>query len=186
MLCPCWFGVAELMVMDQGWCASALLFVISQGTSASIDLTGCKVVLAFDLPGPTLFDGNGVARLYIDESATAGQRRELEAIFQGTRGGPMEILAGLMSRWPDHKDPSAGRWEYSDGHGGRLRPDPVPAHGGRSGPGDHPAERGPGLSDEDGKRRRPNGAQRLAMDRPGIAAPVRDPIGRKRRLSLER
>jgi hypothetical protein len=46
-----------------------------------------------------LFDGNGVARLYIDESATAGQRRELEAIFQGTRGGPMEILAGLMSRW---------------------------------------------------------------------------------------
>ena len=99
MLCPCWFGVAELMIMDQGWCASALLFVISQGASADIDLTGCKVALAFDLPGPTLFDGNGVARLYIDESATAGQRRELEAIFQGARGGPMEILAGLMSRW---------------------------------------------------------------------------------------
>jgi len=26
MLCPCWYGVKELMVMDRGWCASAILF----------------------------------------------------------------------------------------------------------------------------------------------------------------
>jgi hypothetical protein len=25
MLCPCWYGVRELMVMDQGWCDSANL-----------------------------------------------------------------------------------------------------------------------------------------------------------------
>jgi hypothetical protein len=99
MLWPCWFGVPELMVMDQGWCASALLFVVSQGASEGIDLAGCKLALAFDFPGPTLFDGNGVARLYIDDGASANQRRELEAIFQGKKGGPMEILGGLMSQW---------------------------------------------------------------------------------------
>jgi hypothetical protein len=26
MLYPCWYGVKELMVMDRGWCASAILF----------------------------------------------------------------------------------------------------------------------------------------------------------------
>ena len=24
MLCPCWYGVKELMIMDQGWCATPL------------------------------------------------------------------------------------------------------------------------------------------------------------------
>jgi hypothetical protein len=62
-------------------------------------LGGRTVVLAFDFPGPTLFDGNGTARLYIDDGATAEQKRELEAIFQGKKGGPMEILAALMTKW---------------------------------------------------------------------------------------
>jgi len=99
MLCPCWFGVQELMVMDQGWCDSALLFHIREGNSDGVDLDGCTVVLAGDFPGPTLFDGNGTQRLYVDEAATAQQRRELEAIFQGTKGGPMEIIAGLTTKW---------------------------------------------------------------------------------------
>jgi hypothetical protein len=28
------------------------------------------MVLAFDFPGPTIFDGNATSRLYIDEAAT--------------------------------------------------------------------------------------------------------------------
>jgi hypothetical protein len=52
-----------------------------------------------DFPGPTLYDGNGTARLYIDDAASADHCRELEAIFQGTKGGPMEILAGLVTKW---------------------------------------------------------------------------------------
>ncbi len=99
MLCPCWFGVKELMVMDQGWCASPLLYRIERGNSDGVDLGGCTVVVVADLPGPTLFDGNGTARVYIDASATAEQQRELEAIFQGTKGGPMEIIGGLVSNW---------------------------------------------------------------------------------------
>ncbi len=99
MLCPCWFGVKELMVMDQGYCAAPILFRIQQGSSDGVALSGCTVVLASDYPGPTLFDGNGTSRLYIDEAATAEQQRELEAIFQGRKGGPMEVLAGLTSKW---------------------------------------------------------------------------------------
>jgi len=99
MLCPCWYGVKELMVMDQGWCASAWLLRVHQGSADGVDLGGRTLAVALDFPGPTLYDGNGTARLYIDDGANADQRRELEAIFQGTRGGPMEILGGLVAKW---------------------------------------------------------------------------------------
>lgn len=99
VLCPCWFGVQELMTMDKGWCDSALLFRIENGESNGVDLAGCNVAYVCCLPGPTLYDGDGTARLYIDESANEEQRRELEAVFHGQRGGPTEILAGLMSNW---------------------------------------------------------------------------------------
>jgi hypothetical protein len=99
MLCPCWYGVQELMVMDQGWCASAWLLRVQQGSADGVDLSGRTVAIALDFPGPTLYDGNGTARLYIDDAASADHCRELEAIFQGTKGGPMEILAGLVTKW---------------------------------------------------------------------------------------
>jgi hypothetical protein len=37
--------------------------------------------------------------MYIDDGANADQRRELEAIFQGKGGGPMEIWGGLIAKW---------------------------------------------------------------------------------------
>jgi hypothetical protein len=85
--------------MDQGWCASAWLLRVHQGSADGVDLGGRTLAVALDFPGPTLYDGNGTARLYIDDGANADQRRELEAIFQGTRGGPMEILGGLVAKW---------------------------------------------------------------------------------------
>ena len=85
--------------MDQGWCASAWLLRVQQGSADGVDLSGRTVALALDFPGPTLYDGNGTARLYIDDAASADHCRELEAIFQGTKGGPMEILAGLVTKW---------------------------------------------------------------------------------------
>lgn len=97
--CPCWFGVPELMKMDQGWCDSVLLFRMDSGTKDGVDLGNTAVVLGVDFPGPTLMDGNGTGRLYVDDSASDDQRRELDAIFQGKAGGPMEILGGLISTW---------------------------------------------------------------------------------------
>jgi hypothetical protein len=99
MLCPCWYGVKELMIMDQGYCGGLLLFRIRQGNADGVDLSGRTVALAADWPGPTLLDGNGTGRIYVDDGANADQRRELEAILQGKKGGPMEILGGLVSTW---------------------------------------------------------------------------------------
>ena len=99
MLCPCWYGIKELMVMDQGWCASPILFRIRQGTSDSVDLSGCTLVMALFFPGPTLYDGNATGRLYMEDTTTVEQRRELEAVLQGQKGGPMGALAGLITKW---------------------------------------------------------------------------------------
>ena len=45
MLCPCWYGVQELMIMDQGWCASPWLIRIEKGESNGVDISGCNVAL---------------------------------------------------------------------------------------------------------------------------------------------
>ncbi len=98
VMCPCWLPV-DAVKMDRGWCDSAFLFRIDEGKSNRVVISGRTVAVAMDFPGPTLGDGNGTARVYIDQGASATQRRELEAIFQGTRGGGMKGLGSLVARW---------------------------------------------------------------------------------------
>jgi len=103
MLCPCNFGPAE---PDQGWCSAALAFDVQQGSSDGVDLAGCKVALAADLPGD-YFTGNATARLYLDSAATEEQRGALEAIFTGKRGGNWEAFnAAAVSKWLSPKTAS--------------------------------------------------------------------------------
>jgi hypothetical protein len=99
MFCPCWFAVQEYMVMDQGWCATSVTFQIDDGQSDGVDLSGRIVSFLADFPGPTLFDGNGTARLYLDDGASDEQARELEAILTGKKGGTFEMLGSLVSNW---------------------------------------------------------------------------------------
>ena len=99
MLCPCWFGQADLMLMDQGYCATSLLLRITEGQADGIDLSGQNAVVALHFPGPTLFDANGIGRVYIDSSASDAQAAALEAILQGASGGGMEVPASLVSTW---------------------------------------------------------------------------------------
>src|SRR5262249_27080441 len=99
MFCPCWFAVPEYMIMDQGWCAGSLTFEIDEGQSDAVDLSGRSAALVVDWPGPTLFDGNGTARLFLDDQASDEQAQELVPILQGEKGGTFEVLAGLISNW---------------------------------------------------------------------------------------
>lgn len=85
--------------MDKGYCASQILFRIQNGGYNGVDLKGRDVVLALDFPGPTLFDGNGTARLYVDNGTEESQRKELEDIFQGRKGGPMQMISSFISKW---------------------------------------------------------------------------------------
>jgi hypothetical protein len=95
MLCPCVLGPAE---PDQGWCSAALVVDIQQGSADGVDLSGTKVVFVADMPGDFL-GGNGTARLYIDEAASAAQRQELEALFAGKKGGPLGAVGALITTW---------------------------------------------------------------------------------------
>lgn len=97
MLCPCWLGPEG--TPDQGWCAGGFLFDVRQGNSDGVDLRGAKVFLTATWPG-NFFNGDGTARLYIDESASDDQRGELDAIFSGHKGGHLEGLFGaVITKW---------------------------------------------------------------------------------------
>ncbi len=99
MLCPCWFGQADLMLMDQGYCATSLLLRIRDGGHEGVDLSGQNAVVSLHFPGPTLFDANGTGRVYIDDSASDDQASALETILQGASGGGMEVPSSLLSAW---------------------------------------------------------------------------------------
>ena len=97
LLCPCWLGPTG--EPDEGWCGAAFGYDIDEGSSDGVDLGGCQVALAFEWPG-NFFEGNGSARLYVDESASAEQRRELETIFTGKKGGPLEaVWEAVITKW---------------------------------------------------------------------------------------
>ena len=99
MLCPCWFGQADLMLMDQGYCGTSLLLRIREGVHDEVDLSGQNAIVSLHFPGPTLFDANGTGRVYIDEGASDAQATALETILQGASGGGMEVPASLLSSW---------------------------------------------------------------------------------------
>lgn len=86
LMCPCW--VTAEVEPDQGWCGGVFGFEIDEGSSDGVSLDRGKVVATFEWPG-NFWAGNGTARLYIDQAADADQRRELQAIFGGQKGGPL-------------------------------------------------------------------------------------------------
>ena len=95
VVCRCNFGPAD---PDQGWCSAVLGFSIDSGSSNGVDLAGTKLVLHGELPGDFM-GGIDKALLYLDESSSQQQRDELEAIFQGKRGGVWEGVAGMIGHF---------------------------------------------------------------------------------------
>ena len=96
-MCPCW--LCPTMEPDQGWCSAAIAYEIKQGAIDGLDVGGCNAVLAAEWPG-NFFGGKGTARLYIDANVSGDQRRELEAVFSGKKGGLFEGLMGaVIARW---------------------------------------------------------------------------------------
>lgn len=97
VMCPCWLGPDG--EPDQEWCSGAFGFDIETGSSGDVDLGGTRLALAADWPG-NFFHGNGTARLYLDATTSAAQRRELEAIFSGQKGGMFQaVFGGVIATW---------------------------------------------------------------------------------------
>lgn len=123
--------------MDRGWCASPILFRIQNGNADGVDLSGLNCALAAFFPGPTLYDGNGTARLYINEATSEEQQQALEAIMQGSKGGPMEIVGGLLSTYlPTKRVPITvqeenGTISATVGEVGQIKSQPLKNEAGR-------------------------------------------------------
>ncbi len=97
MWCPCWLGPE--IEPDEGWCAHTFGFEIRQGSSDGVDLSGTTVAFTGEWPA-NFYAGGGRARLYIGDTTSKDQRRELEAIFSGKKGGPLEVLWGaVIDEW---------------------------------------------------------------------------------------
>ena len=97
MFCPCWLGPEG--EPDQGWCSGLFGFDVEQGSSDGVDLGGTNAVLIADWPG-NFFGGQGTARLYIGDTASDDQRRELEEIFGGKKEGFLSALWGaVIAEW---------------------------------------------------------------------------------------
>lgn len=95
MNCRCIWGPAE---PDQGWCSATFALQVLEGESEGVDLGGGKVAIGFELPGDFL-GGIDKAKLYLDASLSDEQRRELEAIFHGERGGLWAGLREAIAAW---------------------------------------------------------------------------------------
>ncbi len=80
--CPCNFNVRP----TAGFCEGIIGFQVADGAYGNVRLDGQKVFLAVKWPG-AVHEGNGVAAVYIDESATPEQHEALMNIVSGKAGG---------------------------------------------------------------------------------------------------
>jgi len=94
-MCPCVLGPAK---PDQEWCSGAFGIEIASGNSDGVDLSGVKMALQFELPGDFI-SGIDKAKLYVDEAVSDEQRREIDSIFHGEKGGLWGGMKEAIGKW---------------------------------------------------------------------------------------
>ncbi|HEU5346060.1 MAG TPA: DUF1326 domain-containing protein [Ktedonobacterales bacterium] len=99
VVCPCLISPLPLMTATptQGACEVMLGFHVNQGSFGDVTLDDLNVALLLRTPGP-MAEGNASVAAYIDERADDRQRQALQAIFTGAVGGPMGLLAPLVTQ----------------------------------------------------------------------------------------
>jgi hypothetical protein len=95
-ICPCLIQNPP----PRGRCDAALAFHLAAGSYGQTSLNGLNAVVVVSFPGPgRMQEGNWTAALYVDEKASTEQQEALSAIFSGQAGGPMQLVAGLISNF---------------------------------------------------------------------------------------
>ncbi|MDO8432799.1 MAG: DUF1326 domain-containing protein [Candidatus Binatus sp.] len=95
MLCPCLLSGSQARPTD-GHCDVVLAFHVNRGSYGKTDISGLNAVQALTTPGP-MAKGGGTLALYIDSKANAEQRAALEAIFDGSAGGPPALFGPMIA-----------------------------------------------------------------------------------------
>ena len=94
VICPC---TASLSIgADYDRCRVVLVFNVVDGDVEGTDVSGLKVAAIADTP-KVMTDGNWRLGVFIDAAASDEQAEKLGAVFGGQLGGPMEMLAPLVS-----------------------------------------------------------------------------------------
>jgi hypothetical protein len=94
VFCPCVLSLGQ-HEPTEGYCQTWAGIQIEEGQSGATDLSGLKVGLIADIPGP-LARGNWTAALYIDEAASVHAVKALTRIFTGRAGGSTGLLKILV------------------------------------------------------------------------------------------
>ena len=103
MLCPCWFGVKDLMVMDRGWCDGAMVFRILNGKSDGVALNGRIVVLAVDFQDQLclMATARPASTLIVQQLRTSG--RNSKGYFRERRVDRWKLSEGLSAGGSLHR-----------------------------------------------------------------------------------
>jgi hypothetical protein len=94
VVCPC--SVSLSLGADYDRCRATLVFNVVHGDVEGTDVSGLKVAAIADTP-KMMTDGNWRLGVFIDAAASDEQAEKLGAVFGGQLGGPMEMLAPLVS-----------------------------------------------------------------------------------------
>ena len=100
LLCPAHVSFKQTCEGDR--CVGHWAVHIAEGRHDEVDISGLNTVVVFEAP-VHMYSGDWTEILYIDERATAPQRQALEAIFNGTSGGPWETLGRFVATRLDTK-----------------------------------------------------------------------------------
>jgi hypothetical protein len=95
VLCPC---AASSLVLpaDKERCIFVFAYHVDSGEIEGVDVSDRTVLLVGDTPAQ-MTDGNWRVGLIVDDGASEEQTQLLGAVFGGQKGGPMELLAPLIS-----------------------------------------------------------------------------------------
>jgi hypothetical protein len=94
VMCPCTASLSLGATKDR--CKVVLVFNIKRGEVDGTDVGGLVVAGVVDTP-KVMSDGNWRLGVVIDQVASEEQAEKLGAVFSGALGGPMELLAPLVS-----------------------------------------------------------------------------------------
>lgn len=93
--CPCNFNAKP----THGFCTGVYGANITAGSCGDVKLDSIKCAWGARWPN-AIHEGNGTARIWIEETASEAQRQALDEILRGRLGGtPWAILAATIDEW---------------------------------------------------------------------------------------
>lgn len=94
ILCPCWVGEDP----DGGTCDAINAYHFDAGTVRGVDVSGLNFVRVVRIPGNVLEPASWTQVVFLDRSASDEQAQALLDAYDGTLGGPLADVAGLVGR----------------------------------------------------------------------------------------